>query len=213
VAVYRAGLPRPAPGQPLELDQPADVSAEERQGGVHDGVIDRPDRLGLAGLGPPLLQPCDRGDGLVDGGWGQLLGHRPFEDPLDEGDPAVALGPTPPLRDPPLPGRLHAQRAKLHDGRVGVQLAEGPHHQLDLVDLTGRLADRVRPRLEPGQLRAEARQEPVPVLEVGNRPGNPTAVNAAEYPRHSRSEDARLATARGRQRGSLIAGHGRRGER
>ena len=116
------------------------MAAEERQGGVHRRVLDRPDRRLLPRRGAALLEPGDGGDRLMDAGRHQLLGDRPLEDPLDHGDAAVALGPAAAVVDPPLAGGLDAQRPELGDGLLGVQLAQRPDDDPDLVDLAGVLA-------------------------------------------------------------------------
>src|SRR5579883_2460994 len=62
----RAGFAGPAPGQPLELDQSADVAVEVGEYRIDHDVLNRTHRIRLPCVGPASLEPGDRDERLVD---------------------------------------------------------------------------------------------------------------------------------------------------
>jgi hypothetical protein len=132
----------PDDDEALEHHQPADVTIQERQGGIDHRVIDRPDRGGFPGHRPSTLQPGDRRQRLVDRRGDQFLGRRPLEDPPHPADPLVDQRPAPLPPDHRRADRLECQRPELPGRAVAVQLPDQADDQLVLVNLV-----RLRPVL------------------------------------------------------------------
>jgi hypothetical protein len=130
---------RPAARQPLELDQPADVPVEVREGRVDHGVLDRPDGVVVGGVGLTALQPADGGQPLVDGGRDQFLADGPLEDADDPPDPLVDQVSAPARPDELLADRLQREtRAEGRGPRLAVQLADVTDDELVVLQLAGR---------------------------------------------------------------------------
>ena len=135
-----ARLAGPAPGQPLELHQPADVTIQERHRGVNSRVLHGGHRLGLGGGGAALLKPADGGESRVDLDRDQLLGDRPLEHPPHPVGPGVHHLPVPPLPDEPLADGLEGERPELPGRGEPVQLADVAARDLEMPHLVGRPA-------------------------------------------------------------------------
>ena len=94
-------------------------------------------RLGLAGLGPALLQAPDGLERLVDGRRRQLVLDRPLEQPDDPADPLVDRRARQPGVDHRLADALHRQRPEFAGGGAPVESPQGPERIPIVVQLAG----------------------------------------------------------------------------
>jgi hypothetical protein len=131
---------RPHSGQSLQLDHRPDLAGDVGSDRVHDVIADWLDRPALAGVAPPLFQPIDRLQPVMDRGRDLLVGNRPVEKADDLLCLPVDLASAESRIDELLAYCLERQRTEFLGRCAAVELAQRAQSVPDLFNLRCRLA-------------------------------------------------------------------------